>query len=126
VGKQEIINYLDSLPQMAEQMHAVAQVGNVGGVRELVAQGAPVWPGIVAALREYNLQEPSTNHGKIARLLLETMGMGQAARAKDADGQTLLHIAAARGNTKFAEALLRYSADVNATDNQGNTPGLCK
>lgn len=120
--RHKIIGYLDSLPQKEEQMHAAAQAGNVGKVQELVAQGAPVWPGIVAAIGEYNLQAPSREHCEIARLLLETMGMRQAARAKCADGRTLLHVAAACGNTKFAEALARYGADVNAVDVIGNTP----
>jgi ankyrin repeat protein len=120
--RQEIIDYLDSLPQKQEEMHAAARAGNVGKVQELVAQGAPVWPGIVAAIREYNPEAPSREYGEIARLLLETMGMSQAARAKCADGQTLLHVAAACGNTKFAEALLCYGAAVNAQDSRGNTP----
>ncbi|HIO50367.1 TPA: hypothetical protein EYN23_23875, partial [Candidatus Poribacteria bacterium] len=38
------------------------------------------------------------------------------------DGRTALHYAAEKGNYAFAEILVRYDADVNASDNAGRTP----
>ena len=38
------------------------------------------------------------------------------------DGRTALHYAAEKGNYAFAEILIGYDADVNASDNAGRTP----
>ena len=37
-------------------------------------------------------------------------------------GQTPLHMALARGNTRSVERLIGYGASVNAKDNEGCTP----
>jgi hypothetical protein len=44
------------------------------------------------------------------------------ANAKDANGQTPLHIAVAHGNLNAIQALLDHKTDVNATDNKSKTP----
>jgi ankyrin repeat protein len=117
----EIIEYLDSLPQKEEQMYAAAQCVDIERVKELVAQGAPVWPGIVAAIREYKPEKP-TVYDDLAGFLMKTIGVRQACRARNSVGQSLLHIAADRGNKRIATVLLSNGSDVNAADHQGNTP----
>ena len=42
--------------------------------------------------------------------------------AKDSDGRTPLHPAAAYGFEEAAKVLINNSADVNATDSDGRTP----
>jgi ankyrin repeat protein len=43
-------------------------------------------------------------------------------KAKDENGRTPLHLAAANGHQVIAEALLRAGAEINALDQQGKTP----
>jgi ankyrin repeat protein len=43
-------------------------------------------------------------------------------RSTTNDGRTPLHYAAEKGNSDFAQILVRYGADVNAYDNAGRTP----
>lgn len=50
------------------------------------------------------------------------LAQGGAVNAKNQDGQTPLHWAAARGHKDVAELLVRSGADVNAKDNYGNSP----
>ncbi|MCX7886279.1 MAG: ankyrin repeat domain-containing protein, partial [Verrucomicrobiae bacterium] len=47
-----------------------------------------------------------------------------AARARDANGNTPLHLAAAAGNADIAELLLDGWAEINAVNNAGDTPLL--
>lgn len=49
---------------------------------------------------------------------------GADVNAKDKDGYTPLHMAAANGNTETAEVLLELGADVNAKDVDGVSPFL--
>ena len=62
-----------------------------------------------------------TNQKEVTQLLLER-GADINARAKDRDGGTPLHWAAAVGRKQLAELLVRAGADVNAKDNSGYTP----
>lgn len=54
----------------------------------------------------------------IVRSLLEN---GSAVQAKDSDGKTALHHAAAGANVEVARILIAHGADVNASDNHGTT-----
>jgi ankyrin repeat protein len=56
---------------------------------------------------------------EIVRSLLEN---GAAVRAKDSDGKTALHHAAAGANVEVARILIAHGADVNAVDNHGTNP----
>jgi len=47
---------------------------------------------------------------------------GVNVNAKDKQGITPLHRAAARGFTQIIEKLLESGADINVTDNEKNTP----
>lgn len=56
---------------------------------------------------------------EIVRSLVEN---GAAVQAKDSDGKTALHHAAAGANVEVAKILIAHGADVSAADNQGTTP----
>ena len=76
------------------------------------------------AIGTYNPKGP-TQLDMIARELvwaaIKAAGT-HALSAHDAQGRTPLHIAALRGNPRLANLLLHNGADVNAQDNDGNTP----
>jgi ankyrin repeat protein len=60
-----------------------------------------------------------TGREKMTRLLLEA---GARLDVKYRDGQTLLHVAAARGYVGIIDLLVEAKADVQALDANGNTP----
>ena len=81
------------------------------------AQGSTAMHNVIGA---YNPDEP-TPLDAIARAIVHSVGP-QATQVRDAQGRTPLHIAALRGNRRLANLLLHNGADVNAQDNDGNTP----
>lgn len=68
----------------------------------------------------YDPKEP-TNSDNIAKLIVHKLGR-QIRRMRNAQEQTPLHIAAMQGNIRLMRLFLRYGADVNAQDKDGNTP----
>jgi len=119
---EEIRNYL----RLTADLKSAVEREDVQAVRQLVAQGAPVitlgQDGntlIHRVIRDYNPNEP-TVHDEIARILMD-VAPRQAACVRNRYGQTLLHSAAACGNTRIARYLLSHGAEVNAQDGRGNT-----
>lgn len=60
-----------------------------------------------------------SSYAQIAVMLLEN---GADPDATDHFESTPLHRAAAKGNLKMIQILLRYNASVNMQDSEGNTP----
>jgi ankyrin repeat protein len=125
-SSEEIKSYLRSVPQLTANIQRAVERGDITAVRQLVAQGAPVitlgQDGntlIHRVIRDYNPNEP-TVHDEIARILMD-VAPRQAACVRNRYGQTLLHSAAACGNTRIARYLLSHGAEVNAQDGRGNT-----
>jgi uncharacterized protein len=59
------------------------------------------------------------NHGAVVLALLKA---GASVQTRNAIGWTPLHDAAYGGNISLIDLLLSHSADINATDDTGNTP----
>jgi len=119
---EEIRNYLRSTAALKRAVERE----DVQAVRQLVAQGASTLIAdqdgntlIHRVIRDYNPNEP-TVHDEIARTLMRA-ALHHATRVRNRCGQTLLHNAAACGNTRIARYLLRHGAEVNAQDGRGNT-----
>jgi ankyrin repeat protein len=68
----------------------------------------------------YDPEKP-TNYDEIAKLIVAAVGK-QIRYMRNAQGQTPLHIAAMKGNTRLMRLFLRNGAEVNAQDVFGNTP----
>jgi ankyrin repeat protein len=76
-------------------------------------------------------------HGRQTSELLEAARCGQAAEveeaihfgadvtARDQQGMTCLHHAAARGSITIVDILIRYKAPLNGADDAGMTPIHC-
>jgi len=136
----------------AEALHAAVRAGNLAEVQRLVKEGTPVdvrdtlgstplldaaWAGeneIAAFLIEHGADVNArhseagstplqyavlTGRASMARLLLKA---GARVVGEYRDGQSLLHVAAARGNGQILEELIDAKADVQALDANGNTP----
>jgi ankyrin repeat protein len=122
-----IRNYLLSVPTLAAGLQDAVDRGDLSAVDRLVVQGAPLlFPDstgntpLYSGIREYNPREPSV-HDEIMRVLIRAV-LCRVRYIKNKYGQTLLHVAIARGNVRIARYLLAHRADVNMQDNYGNTP----
>lgn len=135
-----------------EALHLAVRKGNLVEVERLIASGTPVetrdaigstplldaaWTG-ETEIAEFLIQHGAdvnahhresgatplqyavlTGHTKITRLLLDA---GAKLDAEYRDGQSLLHVAAARGYAPIIDLLVAAKADVQALDANGNTP----
>lgn len=68
----------------------------------------------------YDQQKP-TDYDEIAKLIIQTIGR-QSRKLRTHTGITPLHLAAGYGNRRLMRLLIGNGADVNAQDNEGNTP----
>lgn len=64
----------------------------------------------------------ATSEGNQARVESFLKKKPDLASAPDKNGDTALHYAAMKGNTRIAELLITHGADVNAQDKDGMTP----
>jgi ankyrin repeat protein len=135
-----------------EALHRAVRAGNLAGVQRLIAAGAPVdarddlgstplldaaWAG-KAEIADFLIQHGAdvnahhreagstplqyavlTGRPDMVSLLLKS-GARTAGRYRD--GQSVLHIAAARGSAPIVALLLEAKADLQALDSNGNTP----
>jgi hypothetical protein len=60
-------------------------------------------------------------HTNVVKSLLQYMGPG-GVKAKDCDGRTALHEAAAHGSAEIVDLLLKHKANPSAKDRQGREP----
>lgn len=135
-----------------EALHAAVRAGNLDEVERLVAEGAPVdarddlgstplldaaWAGKpeIADFLIRHGADVNARHREAGSTPLEyavltgrpaMVGLLLKSGARTAgsyrEGQSVLHIAAARGAAPIIELLLEAKADVQALDSNGNTP----
>lgn len=124
---QEVIDYLNNVPQLTEHLFEAAQHHDVAGMRDFMARGAA----LVArdaqgnnplhyVIEDYD-REHQTPLDEIVRELVHITGQRMVTIANNV-GQTPLHVAAQQGNLWAAELLVRRGANVNIQDNHGDTP----
>ncbi len=68
----------------------------------------------------YEPEKPTTSD-EIAKLIVHTIGR-QVKNLRNHAGQTPLHLATGHGNKRLMRLFIGNGADVNAQDNEGNTP----
>ena len=136
----------------SEALHLAVRKGNIAEVKRLIGNGTPVdardaigstplldaaWTG-EAEIAEFLIEHGAdvnahhhesgatplqyavlTGQAKITRLLLDA---GAKLAGDYRDGQSLLHVAAARGYATIIDLLVAAKADVQALDANGNTP----
>lgn len=97
-------------------------MGNVGAIRTLVELGANVnfpdrkgWTPVYVASWEGLV-------GNYVDTIRAPAGHGGVVNAPDISGRIPLHIAAQGGHSKLIPALVELGGDVNAQDNDYNTP----
>jgi len=73
-----------------------------------------------AASKKQNIWEAVAANDTDTIVML--IALGQNVNAKDDDGSTPLHYAAAKSNKEVTELLIVEGADVNAKDEDGETP----
>jgi truncated hemoglobin YjbI len=104
-------------------LHDAAALGNVRMVELLLRLGAD--PNVKTAGGHTSLYCVAnagqlTGGGDVVRVLVRAGA--QVDERSDSKRCTALHMAARRGNTKVAEALIDCGADINAQDKSGDTP----
>ena len=113
--------------RLTDELITAAQRSDRATIMALIDQGASVvstnaqgTTAIHSAIGQPN-KDNTTVLDEIAKDILRIVGH-RAAIARNAAGQTPLHIAVQQGNTRIARLLLqKYGAEVNARDNLGNT-----
>ena len=136
----------------SEALHLAVRMGHLDEVKRLITEGVPVdardalgstplldaaWTGETeiaqflidhgADVNAHHAESKSTplqyavltGRAKMAKLLLKA-GADPAILYRD--GQSLLHVAAARGYAPIIDLLVQFKADVQALDATGNTP----
>jgi cytohesin len=108
-------------------LHWAADTGNGAIIQLLIARGAQVdakdWRGNIPLRLAVTGPKPAGSLDAVKILI--TAGSDVNATAKDYagdDGRSILHDAARKGDAKIITALIRAGADVEARDNNNETP----
>jgi ankyrin repeat protein len=114
--------------KQAVDLRDAANRGDLGRVKELLAEGADVnapcralvvLPGHVRALTTALHAASFNNAFAVAELLVDH---GAEVNAKNESDRTSLHAAAMVGATELVKLLLAHGAEVNVQDQKGRTP----
>ena len=117
---QGMLNSMHDPNKGATPPLSAARDGNVGAVKKLLREGAPVDEAIPSGATALHLAA-GFNHQTVVRELLDA---GASVQKADEDGDTALHGAAAVGGLDVVRALLIEGADVNHASKDGTSPLL--
>ena len=149
-AQQSSANTMPETP--GERLHAAVRAGDLKGLQSLLASGLDpnaadslgnpalfdaAWTGNTEALlllldrgADVNIRNRNTTgtalwyavHGDHARVVELLVDHGARLDFRYASGETILHLACARGNPQIVKRLLAAHADMSAIDQSANTP----